>query len=170
MERYPFRLSWEEQVWWILLLSIPLWGVPHFYLLSSILPFTKHTSYSLCITVAVIVTWEVVFVFHMGQLVAGCVSCYTVKRPVTSHRTFIVSHFKTSDIWLGPEIIGLWNLSSSSWFVFFSSLCLLGQSKGSCGDDEHHARTPDVWQWRVHGYYSGYGDLLVPRGIQISLA
>ena len=51
------------------------------------------------------------FVFHMGQLVAGCVSCLAVKRPVTSHRTFNVNHFKTSDIWLDLEIIGLWNLS-----------------------------------------------------------
>ena len=51
------------------------------------------------------------FVFYMGQLVAGCVSCLAVKRPVTSHRTFNVNHFKTSDIWLGLEIIGLWNLS-----------------------------------------------------------
>jgi hypothetical protein len=112
----PFRFYWEGQFCCILLLSVPLWGVSHFYLLSSILPFTKHTSNSLCIPVAVIVTWEVVFVFYMGQLVAGCISCLAVKRPVISHRTFNVSHFKTSDIWLGLEII--------SFFFFISFICI----------------------------------------------
>jgi len=79
--------------------------------------------------VAVIVTREVVFVFHMGQLVAGCVSCLTVKRPMTSHRTLNVSHFKTSDIWLGHEIIGLWNLSLVHDLCFVLVYVFLGNPK-----------------------------------------
>jgi hypothetical protein len=65
----------------------------------------------------------------MGQLVAGCGCCLTVKRPVTSHRTFNVSHFKTSDIWLGLEIIGLWNLSLVHDFCFVLVYVFLGNPK-----------------------------------------
>ena len=69
------------------------------------------------------------FVFHMGQLVAGCVSCLTVKRLVTSRRTLNVNHFKTSDVWLGHAIIGLWNLSLVHDLCFVLVYVFLGNPK-----------------------------------------
>jgi len=54
---------------------------------------------------------------------------HRVKTPVTSHRTFNISHFKTSDIWLGLEIIGLWNLSFVHDLCFVLVYVFLGNPK-----------------------------------------